>query len=46
MRRCSATNDSSNLLDALRMAYLMQAYHQGERGGANSRFCDMLKVAT
>ena len=28
----SATNDSSNLLDSLRMAYLMQAFHSKERG--------------
>ena len=41
----SATNDSSNLLDALRMAYLMQAYHTKERGGCTSAY-DMLKVAT
>ena len=41
----SATNDSSNLLDALRMAYLMQAYHTKERGGCVSAY-DMLKVAT
>lgn len=41
----SATNDSSNLLDALRMAYLMQAYHTKQRGGSASAY-DMLKVAT
>lgn len=41
----SATNDSSNELDALRMAYLMQAYHTKERGGCVSAY-DMLKVAT
>ena len=41
----SATNDSSNELDALRMAYLMQAYHTKERGGSVSAY-DMLKVAT
>lgn len=41
----SATNDSSNELDALRMAYLMQAYHTKERGGCVSSY-DMLKVAT
>ena len=41
----SATNDSSNELDALRMAYLMQAYHTKERGGCTSAY-DMLKVAT
>lgn len=41
----SATNDSSNLLDSLRMAYLMQAYHSKERGGSPSSY-DMLKIAT
>lgn len=41
----SATNDSSNELDALRMAYLMQSYHTKERGGCVSSY-DMLKVAT
>lgn len=41
----SATNDSSNLLDALRMAYLMQAYHTKARGGCVSAY-DMLKIAT
>ena len=41
----SATNDSSNLLDSLRMAYIMQAYHSKRRGGCVSPY-DMLKVAT
>lgn len=41
----SATNDSSNLLDALRMAYIMQCFYSKERGGAVSAY-DMLKVAT
>ncbi len=41
----SATNDSSNLLDSLRMAYIMQAYHSKRRGGSVSPY-DMLKVAT
>lgn len=41
----SATNDSSNLLDALRMAYIMQCYYSKERGGAISSY-DMLKIAT
>ncbi len=41
----SATNDSSNLLDALRMAYIMQCYFSKERGGAISSY-DMLKIAT
>lgn len=41
----SATNDSSNLLDALRMAYIMQAFHSKNRGGCVSPY-EMLKVAT
>jgi hydroxyatrazine ethylaminohydrolase len=41
----SATNDSSNLLDALRMAFLMQTYHAKERGGCVSAY-EMLKIAT
>lgn len=41
----SATNDSSNLLDALRMAYIMQAYHSKSRGGCVSPY-EMLKVAS
>lgn len=41
----SATNDSSNLLDSLRMAFLMQAYHSKKRGGCPSPY-DMLKIAT
>jgi hydroxyatrazine ethylaminohydrolase len=41
----SATNDSSNLLDTLRMAYLMQCFYSKERGGAVSSY-DMLKIAT
>ena len=41
----SATNDSSNLLDSLRMAYLMQAYHSKVRGGSPSPY-DLLKMAT
>lgn len=41
----SATNDSSNLLDALRIAYLMQAYHTKARGQGVSAY-DMLKIAT
>lgn len=41
----SATNDSSNLLDALRMAYLMQSYHSKDRGGSASAY-DLLKIAT
>ncbi len=34
----SATNDSSNLLDSLRMAYLMQCFHSKERGGSPSPY--------
>lgn len=41
----SATNDSSNLLDALRMAYIMQAFHSKSRCGCVSPY-EMLKVAT
>ncbi|MGH0052669.1 MAG: amidohydrolase [Sphaerochaetaceae bacterium] len=41
----SATNDSSNLLDSLRMAYLAQSYQSKSRGGAPSAY-GMLKVAT
>ncbi|MFT5875866.1 MAG: hydroxyatrazine ethylaminohydrolase [Clostridium sp.] len=41
----SSTNDSSNLLDSLRMAYIMQAYHSKSRGGCVSPY-EMLKVAT
>ncbi len=41
----SATNDSSNLLDALRISYMMQAYHSKARGGCASAY-DMLKIAT
>ena len=41
----SATNDSSNLLDSLRMAYLAQSYHSKQRMGAPSSY-EMLKLAT
>lgn len=41
----SATNDSSSLLDSMRMAYLMQAYHSKRRGGCISPY-EMLKIAT
>lgn len=41
----SATNDSSNLLDSLRMAYLMQAHHSKARGGSLSPY-ELLKIAT
>ncbi len=40
----SATNDSSNLLDSLRMAYLMQCFHSKERGGCPQPY-DILKMA-
>ena len=41
----SATNDSSNLLNSLRMGYIMQAYFSKNRSGCVSP-SDMLKVAT
>ncbi len=41
----SATNDSSNLLDSMRIAWLMQAWHAKERGGCIAPY-DMLKIAT
>jgi hydroxydechloroatrazine ethylaminohydrolase len=41
----SATNDGSSLLDSLRMAYLMQAYHSKQRGSCPRPY-DMLKIAT
>ena len=41
----SATNDSSNLLDSLRMAYLMQTYYSKQRGGCPTS-AQMLRVAT
>ncbi|NCC66009.1 MAG: amidohydrolase, partial [Spirochaetia bacterium] len=41
----SATNDSSNLLDSLRMAYLAQSYHSKTRKGAPSSY-EMLKLST
>ena len=40
----SATNDSSNLLDSLRMAFLMQSFHGKERGGSPTPY-EMLKLA-
>jgi hydroxyatrazine ethylaminohydrolase len=40
----SATNDSSNLLDSLRMAYLMQSFYSKQRGGAPSAY-ELLKIA-
>ena len=41
----SATNDSSNLLDSMRMAFLMQSFHSKERGGSVSSY-KLLKTAT
>lgn len=40
----SATNDSSNLLDSLRMAYLLQAFHAKQRGGCPTPY-QLLKLA-
>lgn len=40
-----ATNDSSSMLDSLRMAYLMQAYFSKSRGGCITPY-DILKMAT
>lgn len=41
----SATNDGSSLLDAMRVAWMMQAWFSKERGGCISPY-DMLKIAT
>lgn len=41
----SATNDSSSLLDSMRMAYMLQAFHSKQRGGCASAY-DILKIAT
>jgi hydroxyatrazine ethylaminohydrolase len=41
----SATYDSSNLLESLRMAYLMQSFHSKQRGGNPSPY-EMQKIAT
>jgi hydroxydechloroatrazine ethylaminohydrolase len=41
----SATNDGSSLLDTLRIAYLMQAYHSKQRGSCPRPY-DLLKIAT
>lgn len=41
----SATNDGSSLLDAMRAAWMMQAWFSKERGGCISPY-DMLKMAT
>lgn len=41
----SATNDGSSLLDAMRTAWMMQAWHSKARGGCISPY-EMLKIAT
>lgn len=41
----SATNDSSSLLDSMRTAWMMQAWHSKQRGGCISPY-EMLKIAT
>ncbi|WP_100065864.1 amidohydrolase [Miniphocaeibacter massiliensis] len=41
----SATNDGSNLLDSVRLAYLMQTFHSKQRGGCVDAY-DILKMAT
>lgn len=41
----SSTNDGSNLLDAMRIAFLMQCYFGKERGGSISAY-DILKMGT
>ena len=41
----SATNDSSSLLDSMRTAWMMQAWHSKQRGGSISPY-EMLKIAT
>ena len=40
-----ATNDGSNMLDTLRLSYLMQTFLSKQRGGCPSPY-DMLKLAT
>lgn len=40
-----ATNDGSNMLDTLRLAYLMQTFLSKKRGGCPSPY-EMLKLAT
>jgi hydroxyatrazine ethylaminohydrolase len=42
----SATNDSSNLLDALRLAYMLQCLHSHERKGVIPSPYELLKAAT
>lgn len=41
----SATNDSSSLLDSMRTAWMMQAWHSKQRNGCISPY-EMLKIAT
>lgn len=41
----SATNDSSNLLDTIRLAYLLQAWHSKKRDGAVTPY-QVLEMAT
>ncbi|MEG0779271.1 MAG: amidohydrolase [Oscillospiraceae bacterium] len=41
----SSTNDSSSLLDSMRVAWMMQAFHSKSRGGCISPY-EMLKIAT
>ena len=41
----SATNDSSSLLDSMRTAWMMQAWHSKQRGGCISPY-EMLRIAT
>jgi hydroxyatrazine ethylaminohydrolase len=41
----SATNDGSNLLDSLRMAFLMQSFHAKQRGASPTPY-QLLKMCT
>lgn len=41
----SATNDSSSLLDTMRMAFLMQSFYSKQRGGSVTPY-EILKMAT
>ncbi len=41
----SATNDGSSLLDAMRLAWMMQSWYSKERGGSIAPY-DMLKMTT
>jgi hydroxyatrazine ethylaminohydrolase len=40
-----ASNDGSNLLDSLRIAYVMQAFYSNQRGGCVTPY-ELLKIAT